>query len=482
MILTRKIQLYIVTNNENEEEQEKEKNRVYKYLRDGMFNQNKAMNQYMSALYVAIVQDISKDDRKELNNLYSRISTSKKGSAYEKDVEFAKGLPTGAWTQAVQQDFNKSCKDGLLTGKVSLPTYKKDNPLLVHVDYVRLRSTNPHRDNGIYHNYSSHEEFLSHLYSNDLEVFIKFANNITFKMVFGSPYKSHALRKEIQQIFEEKYNVRGSSIQIDKNKKIILNLSMDIPEQKKELNEDTVVGVDLGIAVPAMCALNNDMYKRYAIGNVNDFVRVRTKLQAQRKRLSKSLKYASGGHGRKKKLKALERLSKSEANFVETYCHMVSKRVVDFALSNNAKYINIENLKGYDTSDFVLRNWSYYKLQQYIKYKAERFGIVVRKVNPCYTSQVCSVCGNWEPDQRKSQAVFECANNDCDSYKKYDYGFNADFNAARNIAMSTLFKEEGEIKDEDKKAAREYYGITEKYEQYEKEKENKKSDKKNKVD
>lgn len=256
---------------------------------------------------------------------------------------------------------------------------------------------------------------------------------------------------------------------------------MDVPEQKKELKEDTVVGVDLGIAVPAMCALNNDMYKRYAIGNVNDFVRVRTKLQAQRKRLSKSLKYASGGHGRKKKLKALERLSKSEANFVETYCHMVSKRVVDFALSNNAKYINIENLKGYDTSDFVLRNWSYYKLQQYIKYKAERFGIVVRKVNPCYTSQVCSVCGNWEPDQRKSQAVFECANSDCDSHKKYDYGFNADFNAARNIAMSTLFKEEGEIKEEDKKAAREYYGITEKYEQYEKEKENKKSAKKSKV-
>ena len=58
MILTRKIQLYPVGDKE-------EVNRVYQYIRDGMFNQNKAMNQYMTALYVSTIQDISKDDRKE---------------------------------------------------------------------------------------------------------------------------------------------------------------------------------------------------------------------------------------------------------------------------------------------------------------------------------------------------------------------------------------------------------------------------------
>src|SRR5574344_1397133 len=108
-----------------------------------MFNQNKAKTKYMSALYVATIQDISKDNRKELNRLYTRIATSKKGSAYDLDVEFAKGLPsTASLGQKVRQDFSKACKDGLLYGKVSLPTYRKDNPLLVHVDYVRLRETN----------------------------------------------------------------------------------------------------------------------------------------------------------------------------------------------------------------------------------------------------------------------------------------------------------------------------------------------------
>ena len=84
---------------------------------------------------------------------------------------------------------------------------------------------------------------------------------------------------------------------------------------------------------------------------------------------------------------------------------------------------------------------------------------MVRKINPCYTSQVCSVCGHWEPDQRKAQASFECANPECESHKKYKYGFNADFNAARNIAMSTLFIQDEEVTEKKKEEAREYYGI-----------------------
>lgn len=452
MVLTRKIQLVPVGDKE-------EVNRVYSYLRDGIFNQNKAMNQYLSALYTATIQEASKKDRQELNRLYTRIATSKKGSAYQKDIEFSKGLPTtSSLGMKVRQDFSKQCKDGLLYGKVSLATYKKDNPLLVHVDYVRLRNTNPHSDNGMYHNYESHQDFLDHLYSNDLEIFIKFANKITFKLIFGNPRRSAALRSEIKEIFEEYYKVCDSSIQID-GKKIILNMSMEIPKEEVELDEDTVVGVDLGIAVPAMCALNNNMYVRAVIGNKDDFLRARTKMQAQRRRLQHSLKYTSGGHGRNKKLKALEKLKKSEAHFVETYNHMVSRRIVDFAVKNHAKYINVENLTGYNTSKFILRNWSFYQLQQYITYKAARYGIEVRKINPCYTSQVCSVCGHWEEGQRKSQSVFECANPDCESHIKYDYGFNADFNAARNIAMSTLFMEKGEVTEKSKQEAREYYGI-----------------------
>ncbi len=154
-------------------------------------------------------------------------------------------------------------------------------------------------------------------------------------------------------------------------------------------------------------------------------------MQSQRKRLQKSLKSTKSGHGRKKKCKALDKLKKRERNFVQNYNHYVSRQVVDFAVKNKAKYINMEDLSGFSGSQYVLRNWSYYELGQYIKYKAARYGIEVRKINPYHTSQICSKCGHWEEGQRIDQAHFRC--------KECGTELNADFNAARNIAKSVEF-------------------------------------------
>ena len=425
-IITRKIKIYPVGDKD-------ERCRVYQYIRDGMYNQNKAMNQYISALYVSTIQEMSVDDKKELSKLYTRISTSKKGSAYSEDIKFPVGLPiTASMGQKVRQDFSTFCKKGGLYGKVSLTSYRIDNPLLVHVDYVRLKSKSL-QNCGLYHNYENRDEFLRKLYDNDLEIFIKFANNITFKIELGKPHKSAELRSVFKNIFDEKYDVRGSTIEID-GKDIILNMSISIPKVKKELDENTVVGVDVGLAIPAVCGLNNNDYIEEKIGCANDFLRVRTKKQAQKRRLQKALVQTSGGHGRKKKLKHLDNLRKNEANWVQNYNHFVSKKVVDFALKNNAKYINLENLeniKEHEKNKFILRNWSYYQLQEYITYKAEKYGIKVRRINPYHTSQICSCCGQWEEGQRISQSEFKC--------KKCGALLNADVNASRNIAKSTDF-------------------------------------------
>lgn len=443
-IVTRKIQLVPVGNKE-------EINRVYTYLREGIKSQNMAMNQYISALYTSTITEMTKDDRKELNRLFSRISTSKLGSAYDQTIEFAKGLPTTASIQQkVKKDFDNAIKKGLKYGKLSLPSYRDNNPLLVHVDYVRLRSTNPHRDNGLYHNYSSHEEFLNHLYNEKLELFIKFANKITFKVVLGNPRKSAEIRSVFKNIFEDYYHIKGSSIEFD-GTKIILNMSIEIPKKKVVLDENVVVGVDLGIAIPAVCALNTNDYVRKSIGSRDDFLRVRTQIKSQKDRLKRKLKYTKGGHGRVKKMKAMDRFTDYEKNWVQTYNHKVSKDIVDFALQNKAKYINLECLDGFGKDDkkknYLLSNWSYYQLQQYIKYKSEKYGIVVRYINPYHTSQICSCCGHWEEGQRVKQSEFICKNPECKNFGKK---INADFNAARNISMSTDF-----IEKEDKKKKKE---------------------------
>lgn len=430
MTICRKIKLLVIGEKE-------EIDRVYKFIRNGQYAQYRASNllmgQLMSEYYKYNCDTKNGDFKKKQKEICKNSNPLFKG------IEFATGVDTpSAVVQKVKKDFSTALENGLAKGERSVTNYKRTNPLITRG-----------RDLRFYHEYENYNEFLEKLYSKELDVYIKWVNKIVFKVVFGNPHRSHELRSVIQNIFEENYLVQGSNIEID-DKEIILNLSLSIPKQELELDENTIVGVDLGVAIPAVCGLSNNNYIRQSIGSKEKFLKVRTQLQSQRRRLQRSLSSNSGGHGRKKKLKPLERLSDRERNFVKTYNHYVSKNVVDFAVKNKAKYINIEDLTGYDTNKFILRNWSYYELQQFITYKAKKYGIEVRKINPCYTSQVCSCCGHWEEGQRIDQAHFKC--------KSCGEELNADFNASRNIAKSTLWCDE-KITEEHKKEAREYYGI-----------------------
>ena len=223
-----------------------EVDRVYQYLREGMKNQNRAMNEYMTALYVAMMQESGKDVTDSLKKLYQRVPTAKEGSAYTEDHAFAVGLGTpSAVSKRVREDFESDVKKGLKYGKRSVRNYREDNPLIVQPIYIRLREINERAKHpchtGIYHNYASHSEMLDHLYKEDFEAFIRFCNNITFRIVFGNPRKSSELRNVFEHIFDTTYNVCGSTIEIARNGKIILNfftnktLSISVGIQRKKL-------------------------------------------------------------------------------------------------------------------------------------------------------------------------------------------------------------------------------------------------------
>ena len=311
-----------------------------------------------------------------------------------------------------------------------------------------------------------------HINDPDCKLYFDYGGNgptiARFRINIGHEKNRNELKSTFLKNYSGEYQYCGIKIGIEKNK-IVLYPSLKVPKVKIELDENTVVGIDIGKSIPAVCALNNNLYAREYIGNGDDLIRERTKIRHQIRNIQRGLKMTSGGHGRKKKFACLEKMKKKEKNYVDNYSHMVSKRAVDFALKHHAKYIHLENLKGYDSKSFILKNWNFYKLQQDIIYKASKYGIEVRKVNPCYTSQVCSYCGNWEPDQRKSQKDFICANSECISNNKTKFKnlVNADFNAARNIAMSTLFVDgKKEIGSEDFETARKYYGFDDKYKKY----------------
>lgn len=450
-MITRKITLY-------PQGDKQEVDRVYSYIRNGMKVQSLMMNQCISAMYYAKLNGLNKDEWKELRHLYSHVPNSKKGSPYKFDMsKYPTGLPiAGSVPRACEDKLKKSCRDGLMYGKVSLPTFRDNNPLMVHNDFVNIRGTKLKPDGtikcdtGFFHDYESQDELEQAIFNEKAPgIHIKFANHIMFDLVLGNINKSLELRSVILKMFLGEYKICDSSIGFDakSNKKIILYLSLDIPKKEIKLDENITVGVDLGLAVPAALALNNNVYLREYVGNYNDFTRKRVQLQKQRSSIARQLKTAKGGHGRKEKLKHLEKIELHERNFAHTYNHMVSSKIIAFALKNNAKYINLEDLSGFSEDDkksFVLRNWSFYELQNMIQYKADKANMVVRYVNPAYTSQTCSICG--ERGIRSTQAIFTCTNPNCESHTLYSKPMNADFNGARNIAMSTDFTNEGKEK------------------------------------
>lgn len=264
----------------------------------------------------------------------------------------------------------------------------------------------------------------------------------------------------LDRILSGEYKLASTARVQEKKKKIFLDLAVDIPRKEYEIDEDIVVGVDLGINVPVVVAVKGEEYcsKHNFIGSRDEFLKVRERLNAKKRELQKSLSTSvNGGRGRKHKLGALERYREKEKNWVQSQNHLYSRAVIDFALKNKAGVIQMEKLKNYGKSvdgdvekgyEYLLRYWSYYQLQSMIEYKAASHGIKVRYIDPYHTSQTCSYCGHWEKGQREGQAVFRCKNPECEKGKgkknkdgEYE-GINADWNAARNIAASTKVLEE----------------------------------------
>lgn len=116
------------------------------------------------------------------------------------------------------------------------------------------------------------------------------------------------------------------------------------------------------------------------------------------------------------------------------------KRQVDYEIANEIVRlarerldcpIVLEDLSGmsrlgnYPVENRRFNEWSYYRLQECIDEKAEPYDIPVKSVDPAYTSQTCSRCGEGEDIQR-SGVHFEC--NDC------GYQQNADANASVMVA------------------------------------------------
>ncbi|MFT5730460.1 MAG: putative transposase [Desulforhopalus sp.] len=379
-----------------------------------------ASGQFMNDQLVRRVyarKQIDPKDKEAVNKVeddFKQFFGTKRQATTEKDVK-AKfpNLPpciTNPLNQVVVSSYNKE-KSDLLMGNRSLRTYRKTMPFTITKASLKLHQTED-----------------GHL----IDWTLGRKDSIKFSIYYGRDKAN--FRLVVKRILEGENDYSASQIQIN-SRDIFLLLVIKEPDKDIVLNPELTVGVDLGIAVPAYVALSTGGPQRMAIGDAADFIKVRTQMQSRRRRLQRNLVSVKGGKGRSKKTKTLDNLSKKERNFAHQYNHMISKRVIDFALRYSAGNINIELLEGFSKDEpngFVLRNWSYFELQTMLADKAKRVGIEIKKIDPYHTSQTCSACGHYEEGQRDGRN-FKCKNPECCN------NMHSDHNAAVNIAKSDKF-------------------------------------------
>lgn len=381
------------------------------------------------------IRDRLLNERKELdedvkNKKKDFLQCSKQNSTYQLvSKEFKQYIPSDILAnlnQKIQENYNNNQKK-IESGERALSTYKKGMEIPFPIrENKRLK-----------------------LFIKEEGIYLKWFKEILFRLEFGKDASNN--RCIVERLIEsdrqqknkgEDYVANNSSIKLvkyGKSTRIFLLLSIDIPAKKQVLDKDVVLGVDLGIKCPLYLAINKNDNFKMQIGDIEHFHNQRTMFQKRFKSLQKLI-CTQGGHGRKKKLEPLEKLKEKERNWVHTQNHVYSREVIKQALKQNARTIHMESLKdfgkgkdGYvkDEYKYLLRYWSYYELQSMIEYKAKLEGIEVKYIDPAYTSQTCSYCG--ERGERKKQEEFVCTNPQC---KRRGEKINADFNAARNIAMS----------------------------------------------
>lgn len=164
---------------------------------------------------------------------------------------------------------------------------------------------------------------------------------------------------------------------------------IDKVNEIKELNEsNNVMGVDLGIKCPAVSYCTDGSVKFYGNGRKNKYMR---RYYANlRKWFQKT-----------KKPTVVKRIKNKEQRIMKDIDHKISREIVNTAKKHKAKVIKLEQLENIRSAtrtsrknNHSLHTWSFYRLAQYIEYKAKLAGIKVEYVNPAYTSQRCPKCGN----------------------------------------------------------------------------------------
>ncbi len=311
-----------------------------------------------------------------------------------------------------------SSKKSVLTGEMSIPSYKSDQPIVIHKDNVRL----------------STEKFGKlavelTLFSNNFKKEHGYSTNPVYEILL----QDGTQRSIFQRIMSKEYKY-GQCQVIYQKKKWFLFLTYSFEAEDRELDSNKILGVDLGESL-AICASSITERGRFVIDG-GEVTRFAAQIESRRRSQQHQAAYCGEGrigHGTKTRVDSVYKTENTIANFRDTINHRYSKALIDYAVKNRFGTIQMEDLTGIkENTGFpkILRHWTYYDLQNKIETKAAEHGIKVVKIDPKFTSQRCSQCGYIDKENRKDQEHFCC--------QKCGFTANADFNASQNISIKGI--------------------------------------------
>jgi len=213
------------------------------------------------------------------------------------------------------------------------------------------------------------------------------------------------------------YPRRGQVDLLYQNGNFYLRPIVDVPETPEKVNKD-FLGIDMGVINLAVDS-QGEIYSGKEVDN-------------KRIKIDK-LKSALQKKGTKSAKRHLKGLFGEESRFRKDINHCLSKKIVE-KCQRHSLSLAIEDLAGIRQRATVRKaqrrqhsSWAFNQLRRFLGYKAKLAGVILKGVDPHYTTQRCSNCGYVFKHNRKNQSNFTC--------RSCGFSANADLNGAINIAQ-----------------------------------------------
>ncbi len=187
-------------------------------------------------------------------------------------------------------------------------------------------------------------------------------------------------------------------------------------EVRVSLSEPKMEAIAVDVGIESFATFSNGR----KIENPRFFKKEEKALAKAQRKLSKLEK---GTKERRKAGKVVAKIHERIKNQRKDFCHKETKKIVDQYQYICIEDLNIKNMmKGFLAKSIADASWNQFR--QFLTYKAAEAGRKLGVVNPAYTSQRCSHCGNLEP-KKLTEREHRCS--------QCEYTAHRDFNAAQNI-------------------------------------------------